>query len=1083
MATSERTFTAARTNRRGIFLPFRYLAAFLIGGAAIALVVFYLLHQTATEKGTAALVKATSEYRSVEARLSGGFRAGKLISDPADSREMDQIELQRARNYILEMPFEKQGPYAHLAVGKLKLIEGNIKEAKSEIETATEAMPKSAEACNDLGVIFLESGNLEDALERFEQALAIKPQMAEARFNRALCYEKLQLRDMAEKEYSSIEATELDQGWKAEIHQRLEDLSQPFAPKPGKLEILKAFHSAIVANDIDAARKIIDEHFEFIFAYANKRLSEAIKGAKATGPAEIERALSEVEIIGQLSIETKGDTAIADNVKFLRNLSEKDRAAQYSLIAEFWSVGVSYFESKVASDQAAAIKRIRDFYSSFRQTKNYLYQYRALGVLIPYYYYNNKFQEAFEVDNDCLSSLAEHASFYQKGWMLGHLSGICSRLGHDSLAIKYGEEGRKIFADIREKAEEGKVLQYMCNSYSQLGNLDKVLSYLRESINLTLASMPNPQELAWDYQTIAESYQLRGNHDLALSYADQALKFSEMAKDSNRAAQALSFIAAEQSHLERFDEAARSMNQALDNVAKFAPGQNTFARRIVPTRAGEIAARRGDYDAAVAYYNDAERVSEGNQSDLVLTIDTLRGRAGAYAALGKIALAQADLDHAVDLVENYRAGIEQNQDRSSFLGAIQGVFDQMIMIEMSQVGQQREAYNHSEQSRARTLLDDIAIKPLSLTEVQANLPADLTVVEYVVTDQQTYIFLITSHGFEVVSTPVTTEIITRLVSDYLSGLKGREPIEALSEKGRTLYSYLIEPIRGSLNGSERLCIVPDKSLHFLPFGALINSEGEYLIDSFSLTYAPSATVLANCLKERQIKPEIKEESILAVGNPTFDRNVFTGLPLLPSAEVEAKQVASFYRNKKMLLGAEATESEVLKQMKDFDVLHLATHCLVEERSPWLAGLVFAEPDTQSSNTNKGGDVAATINGLSSFNDGFLQLRELRGIKLSRTHLVVLSACQSGLGQYYRGEGIVSLVRPFLAAQVPTVMASLWPVDSQATSELMIAFHEERTSANKQTDDALRAAQRRIKAESNYQHPYYWAPFITIGSGR
>ena len=114
-------------------------------------------------------------------------------------------------------------------------------------------------------------------------------------------------------------------------------------------------------------------------------------------------------------------------------------------------------------------------------------------------------------------------------------------------------------------------------------------------------------------------------------------------------------------------------------------------------------------------------------------------------------------------------------------------------------------------------------------------------------------------------------------------------------------------------------------------------------------------------------------------------------------------------------------------------------------------------------------------------DGLLYLDELYGIKLPRTKLVVLSACQSGLGHYYRGEGIVSLVRPFLAASVPTVMASLWPVDSRATSDLIIGFHRQRTLSGRRAAEALRATQLEMLQQEPYRHPYYWAPFIIVGN--
>ena len=97
-------------------------------------------------------------------------------------------------------------------------------------------------------------------------------------------------------------------------------------------------------------------------------------------------------------------------------------------------------------------------------------------------------------------------------------------------------------------------------------------------------------------------------------------------------------------------------------------------------------------------------------------------------------------------------------------------------------------------------------------------------------------------------------------------------------------------------------------------------------------------------------------------------------------------------------------------------------------------------------------------------------------------LVVLSACQSAAGRYYDGEGVIGISRPFIAKGVPLVVATLWPVDSDATAELMIAFHRNRKRAAHSTAEALALAQRAMLGgpDPRYQHPYYWAPFVTIG---
>jgi CHAT domain-containing protein len=303
-------------------------------------------------------------------------------------------------------------------------------------------------------------------------------------------------------------------------------------------------------------------------------------------------------------------------------------------------------------------------------------------------------------------------------------------------------------------------------------------------------------------------------------------------------------------------------------------------------------------------------------------------------------------------------------------------------------------------------------------------------------------------------------LLDRLVRQYLSALKDTAPVERLKEQARELYKYLIAPVKDRILPGSRLCIVPDKALHFLPFAALVDDNGDYLIKSYNLSYAPSASVLVHCLDEARKKATSDREHILLVGNPAFDRKQFQKLKPLPDAEQEAKASGSYFSDPVILLGEDATESRLLVEMRQSDVVHLALHCLVEEKSPWLAALVLAR---------------------SSSDDGVIHLDEVYNIKLPRTRLVVLSACQSGLGQYYRGEGVVSLVRPFISTGVPTVVASLWPVDSRATAPLMIDFHKQRKQNGKRISEALREAQIGMSSGGPFQHPYYWAPFIAIGS--
>jgi CHAT domain-containing protein len=293
-------------------------------------------------------------------------------------------------------------------------------------------------------------------------------------------------------------------------------------------------------------------------------------------------------------------------------------------------------------------------------------------------------------------------------------------------------------------------------------------------------------------------------------------------------------------------------------------------------------------------------------------------------------------------------------------------------------------------------------------------------------------------------------------------MTGLAPIEDLNKKGRSLYEYLVRPVEAEISPGARLSIIPDKALHYVPFSALVDpATGKYLRQLYRLSGAPSASTLIESLNRERDRPAHGDEKILAVGNPSFSPEMFPDLPTLEDAEREAKGVAGLYdRDSILLKGRDATEPRVGSALKDCDVAHLAVHCLVQENSPWLAALVLSSNGANDSLPSAGGAAAPAAASPGSVRvalefggvlrqapqqapDGLLYLSELYSEKLPRTRLVVLSACQSALGQYYRGEGIVSLVRPFLTMGVPTVVASLWPIDSKATADLMIAFHRQR----------------------------------------
>ncbi|HKS41673.1 MAG TPA: CHAT domain-containing protein [Blastocatellia bacterium] len=1078
--------------RRGVFISWAQLGSMLAGIVAIGLIGL-LVHWgrgPASERGPRLLIKAFSKQRMIEPRLSGGFKGGAFNAAQNDAPAFNTAEVNEATE-LIENAFDDSNPYSRLAYGRMLVSKGGKgADALKHLRRAVAELPGKAEPHNDLGVCFMQQGNLEGALDEFNLALESNANMAEALFNRGLCYERLFLRDAASADYSQLLSIERDRSWMDEIKRRHEETSAPIIPIEQQAAVVKAFDTAVADGNNDEARKLINRNLEVLLKQAFRVYSlEYLKAIDAGDQSKADRVLLGLKLIGEEFASGYGDTSITDVTSYLSSLSGEERQIEITLLNEYSKA----FEAKNSLEVQAAFEKLRD---AFGSRQNYLFEFLSS--------YSFALCDAYFGDyGACAAKLEQTKNLVNSHKWLYRLSSIESQLGYsysrdsrDAQAIKYCNQS--IEHAKGAPLIESKALQYMANAYGHLGDIKSGLVCLRKSTSLLFTYAPQFGELASNSLEIAEGCRILGNTSLALLYAQQALNFAEQGDNDKTIAQADSFIAVERMRQNQVEEVDERMKRAFDYAAKIDSTDNPYnTQSRVLMRAGEIAAQHNSFESAAQYYSQAEAVILRSQEKIIPRLSVLRGRAAVYTRAKEYSKARADLNRASELIEDYRKNITEQKDRSAFLDASQSVFDDMIVLNAKVLANQREAFDISEKSRARTLLDHYSpqqsangqskdaalpnkiaagnppasrsVNPLTLTEVQKALPNDLRLVTYSVTNKGTFIYLVTRSGFESAQSEATTGMLDKMVQDYVSGIKRIAPLDELSEKARGLYRYLIGPIESRLGDGKRLCIVPDKTLHFLPFAALVDESGKYFIDSYRLTYAPSASVLVRCLDEARRKGTSSTEKMLAVGNPLFNKAKFPKLKELMDAEREATDSAEFYDKGSVVLNKEkATPAQVRANLINCDIAHLSLHCLVEERTPWLAALVLAEPQ-------KGED------GYSPNNNGLLYLDDIYGMSLPRTRLVILSACESGLGQYYRGEGIVSLVRPFLALKVPTVIASLWSVDSQATAELMIDFHRERKAKNFEAGDALRNAQRNMAKGSSYPHPYYWAPFIMVGS--
>lgn len=360
-------------------------------------------------------------------------------------------------------------------------------------------------------------------------------------------------------------------------------------------------------------------------------------------------------------------------------------------------------------------------------------------------------------------------------------------------------------------------------------------------------------------------------------------------------------------------------------------------------------------------------------------------------------------------------------------------------------------------------------KPLRLEEIRAQLPDRAQILQYAVLENKILIWLISKDNFKVVMSEIDAEKLNEKVTAYVqmvSAENGQKQEEAKA-LARELYDLLLSPVVAQFDPTREISLIPHKILFHLPFAALTAPDGKPFLAQFNFSYAPSANVFLLFTENARQKSALINESLLSVGNPRFDREEFKNLENLPEAENEAQEITRFYPSSQsqLLINEKATKTALQNSLKNSEVINFAGHYIVRHGEPLASGLLLTK--TENSNSSE---------------DSILTNAELVSQKLPRVKLVVLSACQTGIEQYYKGEGLVGLSRTFLAAGAPLVVASQWKIDSGAAAELIKRFHFFRRQEKLSTTAALRRAQLEMieSPDERFRQPYFWAAFATYG---
>ena len=337
---------------------------------------------------------------------------------------------------------------------------------------------------------------------------------------------------------------------------------------------------------------------------------------------------------------------------------------------------------------------------------------------------------------------------------------------------------------------------------------------------------------------------------------------------------------------------------------------------------------------------------------------------------------------------------------------------------------------------------------LSLEKIRAALPADTAVIEFFCIQDRHIACILTDRDLQICPVTLQSRIKKllqllqfqlskfRLDPEYVKTFEA-SMLESTEAHLKALYQELIAPVRDLLR-AKHLVFAPHGLLHYVPLHALHDGNG-YLVDQFSISYAPSASVYALC----QTKQANTSGPSLILGIADAQA---------PSIRDEVQALSAILPEARLYMDSAATEKALRSDGPSSRLIHIATHGYFRQDNPMFSSIRL------------GGS--------------YLSLYDLCHLHLP-AELVVLSGCATGLNVVRPGDELMGLVRGLLQAGAQSLVLSLWDVHDQSTGEFMIAFHKHLQQGMGKAA-ALQAAMANLRRR--YAHPYYWAPFVLIGKG-
>ncbi len=702
-------------------------------------------------------------------------------------------------------------------------------------------------------------------------------------------------------------------------------------------------------------------------------------------------------------------------------------------------------------------------------------------------------------------------------------------LGDRRRALAAYEEALPLARAAHDTAAESGALQNLGALSVGVGDFERGEEALGKALEISRRTGDRRGEgfaLGW----LSHAQRLKGNYGPAIELTSQELALRRAINDRYGEGNALTYLGTLQ-RLQGEPAAAEVSLSAALRIQKEV--SDRFDQTHTLLELAGIRQDAGDLAAASVIYAQALETSRA-LGDPGAEATALFHTAQLRRAQGDLDEARRGVEAAIALLETLRTQVTGARWRASFFASAQDTYEFLIDLLMTMdaahpgQGLAQQAFEASERKRARSLLDLLTDTGMESAPAPApggpawtidarRLLDDRTVLlEFSLGESVSYAWAITRDGMHSARLAPRTEITAaaRAFHDLLASPPSSETAAADRRRhqweaaGSELTRLLLEPLAEHLD-PERVAIVADGSLLYVPFAALPeprrkdsggNAIAPPLVARHEVVFLPSVAAIER-LRENAPPRKTRGLTVAVLADPVFERDdprvrpsarsprsappaatpppadllraardVSPGspgsaFPRLPYSRQEAEAIASAGKPGSVLraLDFEASRAMALSsKLAAYDIVHFATHGFVDDARPDLSGLVLSLVDRAGQPQ-----------------DGFLRLRDVHPLHLP-VELVVLSGCRTGLGPEVRGEGLLGIVRAFMHAGAPRIVASVWDVDDRATSVFMKAFYDEMLTSGHSPAAALREAQLALRSRERWRDPFYWAAFVVQG---